>query len=77
MVTASEQMLVYLDELYQKYKFMERNLVAKKERLQTRLPELKTNLEIIDKLEAQKKSSTPTDTTFLLSEQVSILSYNG
>ena len=60
-----------LDELYNKYKFMEENLVAKRTQLGTLLPELRTNLELIDTLLTHRDAKTlPVETTFLLADQV-------
>jgi hypothetical protein len=47
-----EAELTALDDLHQKYKFMEQNLAAKKDQLQLKVPDLKSNLEILGKLKA-------------------------
>jgi len=36
-----------LDELRMKYKFMEQNLLAKKNKLNTQIPDIQNNLEVL------------------------------
>ncbi|XP_064422594.1 prefoldin subunit 3-like isoform X2 [Latimeria chalumnae] len=43
-----------LDEQYQKYKFMELNLVQKKKRLKSQIPEIKQTLEILKHMQKKK-----------------------
>lgn len=62
-----DEVLKKLDGQHAKYKFMEYNLIAKKTRLQSQVPELKRSLTVIEKLEKQTEEF---DTQFLLSEQV-------
>lgn len=62
-----DDVLKKLDSQHAKYKFMEYNLLSKKRRLQTQVPELKRSLTMIEKLEEQKEEF---ETQFLLSEQV-------
>ncbi|KAJ8927826.1 hypothetical protein NQ314_019709 [Rhamnusium bicolor] len=62
-----DDVLKRLDSQHAKYKFMEYNLLSKKRRLQTQVPELKRSLSMIEKLEEQKEEF---ETQFLLSEQV-------
>lgn len=62
-----DDVLKRLDGQHAKYKFMEYNLLSKKRRLQTQVPELKRSLTMIEKLEEQKEEF---ETQFLLSEQV-------
>ncbi|KAJ8951493.1 hypothetical protein NQ318_000189 [Aromia moschata] len=59
-----DDVLKRLDAQHAKYKFMEYNLLSKKKRLQTQVPELKRSLTMIEKLEEQKEEF---DTQFLLS----------
>lgn len=47
-----EAELTALDDLHQKYKFMEQNLAAKKEQLEMKKPDLKSNFEILTKLKS-------------------------
>ncbi|CAH1978100.1 unnamed protein product [Acanthoscelides obtectus] len=62
-----ESVLKKLDSQHAKYKFMEFNLLSKKKRLHTQVPELKRSLSMISKLEQEKKEF---ETLFFLSEQV-------
>ncbi|XP_077261115.1 prefoldin subunit mgr [Temnothorax americanus] len=62
-----DKVLRKLDESHGKYKFMEFNLVNKRRRLKTQIPDLQRSLEMIEKLQAENSSLA---TQFLLSEQV-------
>ncbi|VEN41060.1 unnamed protein product [Callosobruchus maculatus] len=62
-----DSVLRKLDSQHAKYKFMEFNLLSKKKRLQTQVPELKRSLTMINKLEEEKNEF---ETQFFLSEQV-------
>merc|ERR1711872_197197 len=68
--TSSEVALQRLDEQYQKYKFMEANLVQKKVRLTTQVPDIKSTLAAIKCLKSKKDSEDPLQTQFMLSDQV-------
>ncbi|KAH7946907.1 prefoldin subunit 3 [Rhipicephalus sanguineus] len=59
-----------LDEQHSKYKFMELNLLQKKQRLKSQIPEIKTSLEIIKLLKSKRDSSEDMETRFVLSDQV-------
>ena len=63
----AEVVLRRLNEQHSKYKFMEFNLLSKKKRLRTQIPDLKRSLVMIEKLQNQKETF---DTEYLLSEQV-------
>nr|QBH72848.1 prefoldin subunit [Nicoletia phytophila] len=65
-----EQVLKRLDEQHSKYKFMELNLLAKKRRLKSQIPDLERSLEMIKLLKKHQESPTDIETQFLLSEQV-------
>lgn len=62
-----DKVLKRLDDQHAKYKFMEYNLVSKRRRLKTQIPDLKRSLSMIERLETQKEEF---ETEFLLSEQV-------
>jgi len=55
-----------LDEKHQKYKFMETNLVQRRRRLKSQIPDITSSLAMIDRLKEKKE----TKAEFLLSEQV-------
>uniref|UniRef100_A0A2R5LKL8 Prefoldin subunit 3 n=1 Tax=Ornithodoros turicata TaxID=34597 RepID=A0A2R5LKL8_9ACAR len=59
-----------LDEQHSKYKFMELNLLQKKQRLRSQIPEITTSLEIVKMLKSKRDSSEDMETRFLLSDQV-------
>jgi len=49
---------------------MELNLLARKKRLQTQVPDLNSSLEMVTMLTSKKDSSKPLQSRFLLSDQV-------
>jgi prefoldin subunit 5 len=59
-----------LDEQHQKYKFMERNLVAKRRRLKNQIPDITSSLAMIKKLKSKSDEGEETEAQFLLSDQV-------
>ena len=59
-----------MDEQYQKYRFMEANLVHKKRRLRGQLPDIKKTLETIVHLKENKVSSVTSTANFVLSDSV-------
>merc|ERR1712126_679025 len=68
--TSSEIALQRLDEQYQKYKFMEANLVQKKLRLTNQVPDIKATLAAIHCLKGKKDSGEDLRTQLMLSDQV-------
>ncbi|XP_058953225.2 prefoldin subunit 3-like [Pocillopora verrucosa] len=66
----AESVLKDLDEQHQKYKFMELNLLARKKRLQSQVPDLNSSLEMVKLLTSKKDGSKPLQSRFLLSDQV-------
>ncbi|KAB5579169.1 hypothetical protein PHYPO_G00192020 [Pangasianodon hypophthalmus] len=59
-----------LDEQYQKYKYMELNLVQKKMRLKNQIPQIKQTLEILRHMQKKKDTTDPMETHFLLADNV-------
>ncbi|KAI5104518.1 prefoldin subunit 3 [Silurus meridionalis] len=59
-----------LDEQYQKYKYMELNLVQKKMRLKNQIPQIKQTLEILRHMQKKKETTDPMETHFLLADNV-------
>ena len=70
---AAETKIRELDESHQKYKFMEGNLSARRKRLKTQVPDIKSSLAMIKKLREKKASDDSMETQFLLSDQVESL----
>ncbi|XP_018328210.1 prefoldin subunit 3 [Agrilus planipennis] len=62
-----DKALKKLDEQHCKYKFMEFNLLSKRKRLRSQIPDLKRSLSMIERLRIEKDEF---ETEFLLSEQV-------
>merc|ERR1711974_441509 len=67
---SAEEKLKVLDERHQKYKFMEGNLMSRKRRLKSQLPDITSSLVLINKLRAKRDANEETDTQFLLSDSV-------
>ncbi|XP_071955246.1 prefoldin subunit 3-like [Antedon mediterranea] len=65
-----DEVLRRLDEQHQKYKFLEFNLLQKKRRLKTQMPDIKTTLDIVKYMQKKKDSSDSLPAQFLLSDQV-------
>ena len=63
-----ESVLRQLDEQHGKYKFMELNLLARKKRLKSQIPDIQKSLDMINVLEAKKKATEQIETHFLLSD---------
>ncbi|XP_017328304.1 prefoldin subunit 3 [Ictalurus punctatus] len=59
-----------LDEQYQKYKYMEVNLVQKKMRLKNQIPQIKQTLEILRHMQEKRDTTDPMETHFLLADNV-------
>ena len=57
-------------QAHQKYKFMESNLVSRRKRLKTQVPDIKSSLVMIKKLREKKSEDESMDTQFMLSDQV-------
>ena len=60
----------YVLQAHQKYKFMESNLVSRRKRLKTQVPDIKSSLVMIKKLREKKSEDESMDTQFMLSDQV-------
>lgn len=68
--TDGETALTKLDEAYQKYKFMETNLVKKKMRLTGQIPDIKATLDAIKCLKERDEDAEPMKSQFMLSDQL-------
>ncbi|KAL2079026.1 hypothetical protein ACEWY4_024770 [Coilia grayii] len=66
----ADAVLRKLDEQYQKYKYMELNLVQKKQRLKSQIPQIKQTLDILKHMQKKKETTEPMDTHFLLADNV-------
>ena len=69
-VNVNRFILQALDERHQKYKMMEGNLMARKRRLKSQLPDITSSLTLINKLRAKKDANEETNSQFLLSDSV-------
>lgn len=67
----AEKVLKQLDEQHSKYKFMELNMIARKRRLKSQIPDLVKSLEMVKILHDQNDDL---ETNVLLSEQVFVKS---
>lgn len=67
---SADKVLRMLDNLHNKYKFIERSLKNKKRKLMAQIPDLERSLDMIKKLQEEKDNGKELETQFLLSEQV-------
>uniref|UniRef100_T1IY44 Prefoldin subunit 3 n=1 Tax=Strigamia maritima TaxID=126957 RepID=T1IY44_STRMM len=66
----ADVVLQRLDEQHTKYKFMEHNLLQKRRRLKSQIPDIRSSLDIVSYMKAKLESPNPLETQFLLSDQV-------
>lgn len=66
----AQKVLQKMQDSHNKYKMIEQVLVNKRKRLKSQIPDLERSLEMIHKLQTQKKNEKDLVTEFLLSEQV-------
>jgi len=66
----AEAKIKALEEMHQKYKFMENSLDQRRKRLRAQVPDIKSSLLVIEKLRQKKKEDQSMETQFLLSDQV-------
>ena len=59
-----------LDESHQKYKFMEKNLMARRRKLKSQVPDINSSLAMLKKLKSKNGEGEACETQFLLSDQV-------
>lgn len=59
-----------MNELYQKYKFMEQQLIRSRESLRVKTPDIKKTLEMVRMLKAKHEKSEAMSANFLISDNV-------
>lgn len=62
----AEVVLHRLEEQYNKYKFMEYNLLTKKTRLKSQIPDIRTSLNIVKHMQSVKDTADVMETSFQL-----------
>ena len=66
-----DALFAQMNELYQKYKFMEQNLLRARQSLKVKLPDIKKTLEMVIMLKAKYESQDKEmNTNFLLSDNI-------
>ena len=66
-----DALFAQMNELYQKYKYMENNLVRARQSLKTKLPDIKRTLEMVCMLKAKHDSDDKAmNTNFLLADNI-------
>ena len=66
-----DALFAQMNELYQKYKFMEQNLLRARQNLKVKLPDIKKTLEMVAMLKAKYESTDKEmNTNFLLSDNI-------
>ena len=65
---SAEDAVARMREAYQKYKYVEKNISAQRERMADKLPEYEQNLAMIEMLLERKEKEAPFDTHYMLAE---------
>ncbi|CAF0874218.1 unnamed protein product [Brachionus calyciflorus] len=66
----AEEVLRKLEELFQKYRVMEVNLLQKKEKLKVQIPDIKMSLDMIQLLKRNKENEKTVETDFILAHNL-------
>ena len=74
---SAEAKIKELDEVHQKYKFMENSLSSRRKRLKGQVPDIKSSLAMVKKLREKKSADEKMETQFLLSDQVRVVVFDG
>lgn len=67
---SAQEVIKRLDEQLNKYKFMEVHLQARRKKLKSQIPDIKSSLQIVKEMKTRKDTSEVIETRFLLSDQV-------
>jgi len=67
-----EQIMGALNELHQKYKFMEQQFTRNRQNLKGKLPEIEKTIEVVKHLKRNKDKSESTNTHFCLADNVHV-----
>ncbi|CAF0840915.1 unnamed protein product [Didymodactylos carnosus] len=67
---SADVVLKRLDDLNGKYRFMEMNLLQKKKRLKSKLPDIKMCLDMVEQLRKYREKNTNMETNFLLAHNL-------
>ncbi|XP_050725867.1 prefoldin subunit 3-like [Eriocheir sinensis] len=67
---SAQDVIKRLDEQLNKYKFMEVHLQARRKKLKSQIPDIKSSLQIVKEMKTRKDTSEVIETRFLLSDQV-------
>ncbi len=65
-----DELIANMNELYQKYKFMEQQLIRGKESLRIKTPDIKKTLEMVKMLKDKAEKQEEMTTNFLISDNV-------
>merc|ERR1711915_234860 len=66
----AQSVIMRLDEQLNKYKFMEAHLQARRKKLKSQIPDIKSSLQIVKEMKAREDTADAIETKFLLSDQV-------
>ncbi|XP_045608779.1 prefoldin subunit 3 isoform X2 [Procambarus clarkii] len=70
--TNAQDVIKRLDEQLNKYKFMDVHLQARRKKLKSQIPDIKSSLQIVKEMKTTKDTAEVIETRFLLSDQVYI-----
>ncbi len=65
-----DELISNMNELYQKYKFMEQQLIRGRESLRVKTPDIRKTLEVVRMLKEKHSKSEEMQTNFLISDNV-------
>jgi prefoldin subunit 5 len=66
----AEDVIRKLDELYQKYRFMEMGLIQKKDKLKTQIPDIRMSLDQVLLIKSNNEQSKTMEVDFILSHNL-------
>ncbi|XP_042224369.1 prefoldin subunit 3-like [Homarus americanus] len=66
----AQEVIKRLDEQLNKYKFMEVHLQARRKKLKSQIPDIKSSLQIVKEMKTRKDTAEVIETRYLLSDQV-------
>ncbi|KAG7167659.1 Prefoldin subunit 3-like [Homarus americanus] len=69
----AQEVIKRLDEQLNKYKFMEVHLQARRKKLKSQIPDIKSSLQIVKEMKTRKDTAEVIETRYLLSDQANVM----
>jgi D-Tyr-tRNAtyr deacylase len=67
---SAEDVIKKLDELFQKYRLMEMQLLQKKEKLKSQIPDIKMSLDMVKQITKNNENKKTVQTDFILAHNL-------